>query len=287
MARDTYSNADILTTVFDGYDDGSGVVSPLGTVAYIDGSSVPSPVTLVNGLPVQPQTGSTWAVTGTFWQATQPVSIAGTVAVSLASVPSHAVTNAGTFAVQVTSAPTTTVSGTVAIDLPRTDYNTTFGFLPVGGWDSGAGEWVGLPIQDGKVSVAITENIGAIIKGGSTGNNIDDGATTPAADSRGLVVREAAAPWGLLTATVTATSAANTVVKASPGRLCRAVVTTAGAGAGSVLIYDNATTNSGTIIGAIPATVAAGTTYEFEMPAAAGVTVRGVASGPVFTVSYR
>lgn len=43
-------------------------------------------------------------VTGTFWQATQPV--------SLASVPSHAVTNAGTFAVQVTSAPTTAVTGT-------------------------------------------------------------------------------------------------------------------------------------------------------------------------------
>lgn len=36
------------------------------------------------------------AVTGTFWQATQPV--------SLASVPSHAVTNAGTFAVQNTAA---------------------------------------------------------------------------------------------------------------------------------------------------------------------------------------
>lgn len=43
-------------------------------------------------------------VSGTFWQATQPV--------SLASVPSHAVTNAGTFAVQVTSAPTTAVTGT-------------------------------------------------------------------------------------------------------------------------------------------------------------------------------
>lgn len=38
----------------------------------------------------------TVAVTGTFWQATQPV--------SLASVPSHPVTNAGTFAVQVSSA---------------------------------------------------------------------------------------------------------------------------------------------------------------------------------------
>jgi len=43
-------------------------------------------------------------VDGTFWQATQPV--------SLASVPTHGVTNAGTFAVQVTSAPTTTVTGT-------------------------------------------------------------------------------------------------------------------------------------------------------------------------------
>lgn len=43
-------------------------------------------------------------VSGTFWQSTQPV--------SLASVPSHAVTNAGTFAVQVTSAPTTAVTGT-------------------------------------------------------------------------------------------------------------------------------------------------------------------------------
>jgi hypothetical protein len=37
--------------------------------------------------------GGTFPVTGTFWQATQPV--------SLASVPSHAVTNAGTFVVQV------------------------------------------------------------------------------------------------------------------------------------------------------------------------------------------
>lgn len=40
--------------------------------------------------------------------ATQPV--------SLASVPSHPVTNAGTFAVQVTSAPTTAVTGTVGIN---------------------------------------------------------------------------------------------------------------------------------------------------------------------------
>ena len=44
------------------------------------------------------------AVTGTFWQDTQPVSGTfwqATQPVSIASVPSHAVTNAGTFAVQV------------------------------------------------------------------------------------------------------------------------------------------------------------------------------------------
>lgn len=42
------------------------------------------------------QSPASTPVTGTFWQATQPV--------SLASVPSHAVTNAGTFAVQATEA---------------------------------------------------------------------------------------------------------------------------------------------------------------------------------------
>ena len=41
--------------------------------------------------------GGTFPVTGTFWQATQPV--------SLASVPSHDVTNVGTFSVQVSTFP--------------------------------------------------------------------------------------------------------------------------------------------------------------------------------------
>jgi hypothetical protein len=51
---------------------------------------------------------TTQPVSGTFWQATQPV--------SLASVPSHAVTNAGTFAVQAAAtlaAETTKVIGVV------------------------------------------------------------------------------------------------------------------------------------------------------------------------------
>ena len=53
------------------------------------------------------------AVTGTFWQATQPV--------SLASVPSHNVTNAGTFVTQATlAAETTKVIGTVNIAASQT-----------------------------------------------------------------------------------------------------------------------------------------------------------------------
>ena len=50
---------------------------------------------------------------------------ASAVPVSLATVPSHAVTNAGTFAVQVTSAPTTTVTG------PLTDAELRATAVPV------------------------------------------------------------------------------------------------------------------------------------------------------------
>lgn len=94
-----------------------------------------------------------------------------------------------------------------------------------------------------------------------------------------------AATGGGATSSV-ASGAANTVVKASAGRLCRILVTTAGSGSGNVLVYDNASTNSGTVIGIVPATIAIGTFYNFEMPAANGITVQNVASGPVLTVSY-
>lgn len=48
--------------------------------------------TAATSFSIAPASDASFAVTGTFWQATQPV--------SLASVPSHAVTNAGTFATQ-------------------------------------------------------------------------------------------------------------------------------------------------------------------------------------------
>ena len=81
------------------------------------------------------------------------------------------------------------------------------------------------------------------------------------------------------------TGAANTVVKARSSVLRRVLVTAAGTGTGNVLIYDNATTNAGLVIGIIPATIAIGTYYIFDMPAQAGITVQNVALGPVLTVS--
>lgn len=60
------------------------------------------------------ESNASQAVTGTFWQATQPV--------SLASVPSHAVTNAGTFAVQNTAA---TPAGTNLIGKASVAHDTS------------------------------------------------------------------------------------------------------------------------------------------------------------------
>jgi hypothetical protein len=82
------------------------------------------------------------------------------------------------------------------------------------------------------------------------------------------------------------TGAANTVVKGSAGGLSSISVTTTGAGAGNVQIFDNATTNSGTVLFAFPANAAAGTSYIIEGWAKLGMTAQNVASGPVFTVFY-
>ena len=94
-----------------------------------------------------------------------------------------------------------------------------------------------------------------------------------------------ATPGGSATVAVAASKSANTVVKASAGRLCRVLVTTAGT-ATTVSIFDNATTNSGTIIGMFPGTATAGTVYDFEMPAVSGITVGGASTNPAITVSF-
>lgn len=91
------SNGSVIATV----NDGGGSITVDGTVAV---SSVSGSV----------------AVTGTFWQATQPV--------SLASVPSHDVTNAGTFAVQVSSA---LPAGTNAIGKLAANSGVTIGAVEI------------------------------------------------------------------------------------------------------------------------------------------------------------
>lgn len=82
------------------------------------------------------------------------------------------------------------------------------------------------------------------------------------------------------------TGAGNTVVKASPGSIATLVVTTAGTGTGNVLIYDNASTNSGTVLFAFPATVAVAQAYQIYGWAKVGMTAQNVLNGPVFTVYF-
>jgi hypothetical protein len=86
------------------------------------------------------------------------------------------------------------------------------------------------------------------------------------------------------TLAIAASVATDTVVKAAPGRLARLIVTTLGTNA--LLIYDNATTGSGVIIGAIPASAAVGSSFLFDMPAANGITVKGSGTNPAVTISF-
>jgi hypothetical protein len=99
-------------------------------------------------------------------------------------------------------------------------------------------------------------------------------------DTNGLVL----VPGGSTTVAIVAAKTANTVVKASAGRLCRVLVQATVATA-AILVYDSATTNSGTVIGAIPVGAAVGA-YDFEMPAANGITVAGASTNPAMTVSF-
>lgn len=79
-------------------------------------------------------------------------------------------------------------------------------------------------------------------------------------------------------------TAADTVIKATPGRLCRVIVTTTAAN--PMQIFDNASAGSGALIGALPASPAIGTVYDFQTPAAAGITVKGSATNPAVIVTF-
>lgn len=89
---------------------------------------------------------------------------------------------------------------------------------------------------------------------------------------------------GTLTAAVAAGAGGAGVVKAAAGRLCRIIVTTLGTAA--MTFYDNASAASGTALFVIPASAAAGTIYNLQMPAANGIYAGGAANTPAVTVAY-
>jgi hypothetical protein len=109
-----------------------------------------------------------------------------------------------------------------------------------------------------------------------------------AQESGGNLASAATSLLGLDASTATVAIAsghtADTVVKASAGRLARVLVTTTNTTA--MQIFDNASAGSGKVIGYIPANPTAGNVYTFHMPAALGVTVKGDANNPGVTVSY-
>lgn len=89
---------------------------------------------------------------------------------------------------------------------------------------------------------------------------------------------------GLSTTPIAAGVTGDTVVKNAAGRLCRVLVTTTGTN--PLAIWDNASGHTGTIIGQLPASPAVGTVYDFQLPAANGITVQGNAANPAVTVSF-
>jgi hypothetical protein len=78
--------------------------------------------------------------------------------------------------------------------------------------------------------------------------------------------------------------AANTVVKGSPGRLARILVTASGTNA--LNVFDNSSGASGTQIALVPASAPAGTLVDCQAPALNGITVQGNAANPAVTIFY-
>lgn len=89
---------------------------------------------------------------------------------------------------------------------------------------------------------------------------------------------------GKNTTPVAANTTTDTVIKGSAGRIGKVLVTATGTAA--LNIYDNATTHSGTVLCAIPASAAVGTVYDVQFPAANGITVGGIANSPGITIGW-
>jgi len=83
---------------------------------------------------------------------------------------------------------------------------------------------------------------------------------------------------------VAAGVSANTIVKGSPGRLARILVTVSGTSA--LNVFDNSSTASGTQIALVPASAPVGTLIDCQAPALNGITIQGNAANPGVTIFY-
>lgn len=83
---------------------------------------------------------------------------------------------------------------------------------------------------------------------------------------------------------VAASTGTDTVIKGSKGILVSALVTAAGTT--DMEIYNHASAGSGTMIGIIPANAPKGSLFRFQMPASAGITVKGNSGNPGVTISH-
>jgi hypothetical protein len=89
---------------------------------------------------------------------------------------------------------------------------------------------------------------------------------------------------GRTSTAIAAGTSANTVVKNSPGRLARILVTATGTN--QLNVFDNASGASGTQIALIPANAAVGTLIDCQAPALNGITVQGNSANPGVTIFY-
>ena len=78
--------------------------------------------------------------------------------------------------------------------------------------------------------------------------------------------------------------ATDTVIKANPGHLARALVTAVGTA--NLLIYDNVSAGSGVVIGIVKSTAVVGDYVDIQMPANNGITVKGAATNAGVTIAW-
>jgi len=78
----------------------------------------------------------------------------------------------------------------------------------------------------------------------------------------------------------------NTVVSAQKGVRIGKIIVIGPVGAGAVTVYDNATTNSGFILGVVPASAPIGYWIPIEVEVINGITVAGSTNSPACNITY-